>query len=274
MIARLLSALVLIPLLLLLLLAGSREMLLPLLMVASALLLWEWVGLHQRPVALPGFLPLLGAVWLLLGTGFWVGLDWIGLELSLILSGFLAWGLLDYQPGKMVSVVAGFRFMGVVYCGVPLLLVDGIRAMKHGGELICLLLFVIWATDTGALVAGRTWGRRKLAPHISPNKTWAGFWGGLCLGTLAGVASARGFGFPFSVWEGVMLGALLSFAGQVGDLLESVLKREAGVKDAGNLIPGHGGLLDRLDSLLVAIPVFALYLRASGASVGAYFLGG
>ncbi|MBF0126722.1 MAG: phosphatidate cytidylyltransferase [Magnetococcales bacterium] len=276
MIARLLSASVLIPLLLLLLLAGTREMLFPLLLLAASLLLWEWLGLMHRPVVLRTFLPVLAPVWLLLCTGHWGAPGWIPLELVLILAGLLSWGLVNYQPGKLVSSIAGFRYMGVIYCGVPLMLLDGIRAMQRGGELICLLLFVIWATDTGALLAGRTLGERKLAPHISPNKTWAGFWGGLGLGTLAGLVSAMGFSLPFSFLEAVVLGGALSFAGQIGDLLESVLKREAGVKDAGALIPGHGGLLDRLDSLLFAVPVFALYLRlrAGGADAGVFLLGG
>ncbi|MBF0296257.1 MAG: phosphatidate cytidylyltransferase [Magnetococcales bacterium] len=272
MIVRSLSALVLIPLLLWLLLAGTRDMLFVLLLVASGLLLWEWLALRSRPVVLRIFLPLLGAVWVVLGTGYGGRPDWIPLELAAILFALLVVGVAEYQRGRVVSDLAGFRFMGVLYCGLPLLLVDSIRAMEHGGRLICLLLFVIWATDTGALLAGRTWGGGKLAPDISPNKTWAGFWGGILLGALTGLGLGIGGFVPvISPLAGGLLGVVLSFAGQIGDLVESVLKREAGVKDTGNLIPGHGGLLDRLDSLLFAIPIFALYLRlgTNGVAAGA-----
>ncbi|MBF0178694.1 MAG: phosphatidate cytidylyltransferase [Magnetococcales bacterium] len=272
MIVRSLSALVLIPLLLWLLLAGTRDMLFVLLLVASGLLLWEWLALRARPVVLRIFLPLLGAVWLLLGTGYGGRTDWIPVELAAILFALLVVAVAEYQRSRVVSDLAGFRFMGVLYCGLPLLLLDSIRAMEHGGRLICLLLFVIWATDTGALLAGRTWGGSKLAPDISPNKTWAGFWGGMVLGALTGLGLGIGGFVPvISPLAGGVLGVVLSFVGQVGDLVESVLKREAGVKDTGSLIPGHGGLLDRLDSLLFAIPIFALYLRlgANGVAAGA-----
>ncbi|MBF0342158.1 MAG: phosphatidate cytidylyltransferase [Magnetococcales bacterium] len=274
MIARTLSALALAPLLIWLLLVGSRTMLLPLLLVAGGLLLWEWLRLKET-FSLWIFLPLCFVQSLMIYTGFRGYPGWIGLELVLILMGVFVWSLLEYRPGENVSARAGFRFMGVVYCGVPLMLLDGVRGMWHGGALVCLLLFVVWATDTGALLVGKRWGRAKIVPAISPNKTWAGFWGGTAAGTLVGLISAAGFGLPFSWRESLGLGLMLSLAGQVGDLVESVLKRESGVKDTGQLIPGHGGLLDRLDSLLFVAPVFYAYLRVrwSDVSLGAWFFG-
>ncbi|MBF0439116.1 MAG: phosphatidate cytidylyltransferase [Magnetococcales bacterium] len=272
---RILSGSALAPLLILLLLAGSRVMLFPLLMLAALFLLWEWVRLHEA-ISVVVFAPLLGAVWLLLGTGFMGHADWIGMELVLILGLLLSLGLIEYQPGMVITERIGFRFMGVVYCGVPLLLLDGIRGMEHGGSMICFLLIIIWFTDSGAYFVGRKFGRRKISPIISPNKTWAGFWGGTGLGLVAGVGSVMVFKTPFSLSEGMLLGLVLSLSGQVGDFVESLFKRESGVKDSGQLIPGHGGLLDRLDSLLFAIPVFAGYLqlRESGLIWGALGFGG
>ncbi len=260
MIVRSLSAVGLAPLLILLLLAGSHMLLFFLLMLVAPMLLWEWVRMKE-PVTPVVFVLITTGVWLLLLTGFFGHADWIVLEIVGVLLALMVWGLVEYQPGKAVFGLFGYRFVGIVYCGVPLVLLDEIRGMAQGGALICLLLFVIWATDTGAYLVGRRWGDRKIAPLISPNKTWAGFWGGICLGTLAGVGSSVGFSLPFSLLEGVILGFVLSLSGQVGDLVESLLKRESGVKDSGQLIPGHGGLLDRLDSLLFAAPVFACYLR-------------
>ena len=123
---------------------------------------------------------------------------------------------------------------------------------------LIILLMLIWASDTFAFFAGRLWGKKPLAPHVSPKKTMAGFWGGmvgaLCLGALA---------IPFIdqpplLIMGVSIVTIL--LGVLGDLFESLLKRIEGVKDSGTILPGHGGILDRLDSLLAALPFFALIL--------------
>ncbi|HIJ84512.1 MAG TPA: phosphatidate cytidylyltransferase, partial [Magnetococcales bacterium] len=122
-------------------------------------------------------------------------------------------------------------------------------------------LFVLWASDSGALFTGKWMGQRKFAVHISPSKTVAGFVGGLVFGGLVAVLTAMGFSLSWGVIQSLGIGLILSLAGQLGDLAESMLKREAGVKDSGRLIPGHGGFLDRLDSLLFAVPVFYLVIR-------------
>ncbi|MEO5347219.1 MAG: phosphatidate cytidylyltransferase [Magnetococcus sp. YQC-9] len=275
MIVRALSALALAPLLIGLILAGSRSALFALLVIAAALLLWEWLRLKES-FSLIVYLPLLCAQTLMMYTGYRGYPGWIGIELTVILVGLFAWSLVEYRPGEVVSTRVGFRFMGVVYCGVPMMMVDALRAMQMGGKLICVVLFVVWATDTGAYLVGRTWGQAKIVPNISPNKTWAGFWGGTAAGMGIGVVSMQGFGLPFGWIESLGLGLLLALASHAGDLVESVLKRESGVKDAGQLIPGHGGLLDRLDSLLFVVPIFYAYLRVrtSGVPLGAWFLVG
>ena len=132
-----------------------------------------------------------------------------------------------------------------------------------------LLVFIgmIWASDTGAYFTGKTIGGPKLIKEISPNKTWSGFGGALLFPALLGIIWYLVFGFHMefdgrSVYTNLVvlavLGVVTGAAGQAGDLLVSFVKRQAGVKDTGNLIPGHGGLLDRIDSLLLATPVFFL----------------
>ena len=132
-------------------------------------------------------------------------------------------------------------------------------AAETGRIWILLLVLGILASDTFAYAFGRLFGKRKLAPRISPGKTWAGAFGGV-LGTVCAVAAFKLIALPeLAWWEVAALGVPLSIAGQLGDLAESLLKRGFGVKDSGRLIPGHGGVLDRVDALLFAAPLVLLY---------------
>jgi phosphatidate cytidylyltransferase len=121
---------------------------------------------------------------------------------------------------------------------------------------------VTWASDSGAYFAGRAFGRTKMSPRLSPKKTWEGFAGGTLAAVGAGVGIIALLGLPVSALVGVALGLIGAVGGTLGDLAESMLKRQAGVKDSGNLIPGHGGLLDRVDSLLWTAPL-TYYLLAA-----------
>jgi len=116
------------------------------------------------------------------------------------------------------------------------------------------LVLAIWVGDSTALLAGRALGRQKLAPTISPNKSWEGAIGGLMASMAVSAFSFQAFGLGHW-WLGLIAGAVFSLAGQIGDLAESYLKRQAGVKDSGSVVPGHGGVLDRIDALLFAFPV-------------------
>lgn len=149
---------------------------------------------------------------------------------------------------------------GVYYVGLPVLALLFLRNHEQGLLLAFWALGLVWATDIGAYFAGRSIGGPKLAPAISPSKTWSGLGGG--------VAAALAFGFTLHAWLGlpIRLGAasgLLAVIAQLGDLFESWLKRRAGVKDSGRLLPGHGGVLDRLDGVAAAAPIAALMV-ASG----------
>jgi phosphatidate cytidylyltransferase len=147
----------------------------------------------------------------------------------------------------------GWKIGGFFYALAPAIALLWIRERDaHGLELLLWVFLVTWSTDIGAYFAGRTFGRAKLAPSISPNKTWAGLYGGIAAAALVGGAwvLATGLGRPL-----LILAPLLAVAAQAGDLFESWMKRRAGVKDSGNWLPGHGGLLDRLDGL---VPVAVL----------------
>jgi len=148
---------------------------------------------------------------------------------------------------------------GVVYVGLGYASLLILREGARGFEDVVFVMVVVWASDIGAYITGRVFGGRRLAPRLSPGKTWAGAGGALAFAVAAGLGVATAFGASRSAqyWaEGVA--ALLSVAAQGGDLLESALKRHFGKKDSGALIPGHGGLLDRVDGLLTAAPVAVL----------------
>ncbi|MBI3602964.1 MAG: phosphatidate cytidylyltransferase [Nitrospirae bacterium] len=155
---------------------------------------------------------------------------------------------------------AAVLIFGVLYIGLAMGHLLLTRALAGGEFLIFFLVIVTWAGDTGAYYAGIRLGRRKLAPVISPNKTVEGLIGGLLLATLVAVGARFWFLPSFSLADCLAAGLLLTVAGTLGDLAESVLKRSAGVKDSGALIPAHGGMLDRLDSLLFAAPAFYYYV--------------
>jgi phosphatidate cytidylyltransferase len=126
---------------------------------------------------------------------------------------------------------------------------------------VLTVVLAIWVGDTAALLIGRVLGKKKLAPAISPNKSQEGAVGGLLATMAVGAVSFQAFGLA-AWWMGLIAGAVISVAGQIGDLAESLLKRQAGVKDSGSIVPGHGGVLDRIDALLFAFPVG--FLMAAG----------
>jgi len=174
--------------------------------------------------------------------------------------GFLALGLVFGAFFFLAIVTRNAKLAGgQVYVGLPVLALLLLRDHPQGFAATLWTMAIVWVCDSGAYFAGRAIGGPKLAPGISPNKTWAGFIGGLVasLGfSAAFVALAPGIAIG---WWLVVVSPIVAFASQVGDLYESHLKRVAGVKDSGTLLPGHGGILDRLDGLVFAAPVAALF---------------
>ncbi|HTY85744.1 MAG TPA: CDP-archaeol synthase [Silvibacterium sp.] len=184
------------------------------------------------------------------------------------------------SPMNRVLPDTAYSVFGMLYIGVPLTTLPLLSEQENGPSLLLFLFFVVWAGDVAALYVGRAWGRRKLAPAISPGKTWEGAAAsvlgsllvGLLLLELAASLSRGNFGrlssllsYPGSIARWLVLAVMLNIAAQVGDLVESAIKRGAGVKDSGSILPGHGGVLDRIDALLVASPVlwYALLLQVS-----------
>jgi phosphatidate cytidylyltransferase len=149
---------------------------------------------------------------------------------------------------------------GVLYVGLTLSTLVSMRALPAGEWFVLFVLLVTWAADTGAYFAGTRWGRHLLAPAISPKKTVEGLIGGVALAVGISLLAQAWFLPQLSVLDAVVLGLLLTGTGLIGDLSESVIKRSVGVKDSGGILPGHGGMLDRLDSLLFTAPTFYYYV--------------
>lgn len=215
---------------------------------------WAWAALLL--VAMAG----LGGEWGRLAgirhpylLGVTLGFVWLGALLLGPLGGLMC--LVVLWAGAALSW-GGFAGYGVPYAGLAGVALLWLRARPGGLADTVFLVLVVWGTDIGAYLAGRLIGGPKLAPRISPGKTWAGSAGGLLIAAAIGAALAAVLG---DNWETAFAtGVALSFVAQAGDLLESAIKRKLGVKDSGRTIPGHGGLFDRLDGFLAAAPVAAL----------------
>ena len=158
--------------------------------------------------------------------------------------------------------LAGLLYVSVLLSALPLLQRDAVQ-----GELwVFVALGVTFSCDTGAYFAGRALGKRKLAPSISPGKTWAGFWGGVASAMVFVFIARQTFFSTLTLLDVVLVGGASAVLGPAGDLVESMLKRSAVVKDSGNVIPGHGGVLDRVDALLFVggfVYVYAVHLRTA-----------
>ena len=180
-----------------------------------------------------------------------------GAALTFSVFAAMTWHLLDYEKGRdRAASDFAVTTTGIVYMGwIGSYLID-LRNMPGGLWWLVIVLPAIWLTDIGAYFVGSRLGKHPLSRRISPNKTWEGYWGGVIAGTFIAAAlpilwHSFGLGGPaIAWWQGALLGASLSAISILGDLGESMFKREAGVKDASNFFPGHGGVLDRIDSWL------------------------
>lgn len=170
-------------------------------------------------------------------------------------------------PGASVEVAMdrlARLLLGVAWC-LLLTVAIWIARSNHGMAWLFVAFLSTWLGDTGAYLVGKAVGRRKLSPRLSPNKTWEGIAGGLTLSTMGVIGMAMWAVPNLSAGQACVLGPLLYAAGVFGDLAESMLKRSAGVKDSGRLMPGHGGVLDRLDSFMAVAPVLFMWMRGVGA---------
>jgi len=168
--------------------------------------------------------------------------------------------LLSRSPLEQSLRDGAMTLFGVLYLGLTLGTLSMTRLLPLGEWLIFFLLLVTWASDTGAYLVGTLYGRHRLAPTISPKKTVEGLVGGLIAAIIAGYAARWWFLPDLSGLDCLILATLLTISGLWGDLTESAMKRSVGMKDSGGILPGHGGMLDRLDSLLFTAPVFYYYV--------------
>src|SRR5699024_10382338 len=174
-------------------------------------------------------------------------------EEVLILFVMLILGYSVLSKNKFTFNEAGFTLLSVIYVALGFYFLVETRLL--GLEYLLFILFIIWATDTGAYFSGKFFGKRKLWPKISPNKTIECALGGLTLALIVALIFHIVYPFTYSITYIAVVAILISIVGQIGDLVASAIKRTYDVKDSGNILPGHGGILDRLDSLLFMIPL-------------------
>jgi len=278
---RLLSAAVLIPLVLGLTYLGGVWFL-GLVLVALTLAGYEYASLLKQAGDSPSPIFVIATIWLFALDAYFPQARLLRPGLTVSVLSLLTWAVVRYERGRSRAVTdwawtaAGSLYLG--WMGAHFVLLRNIGALPRApllapaqGEGLwwtTLALSSAWLADTGAYLAGQAWGRHKLASRVSPNKTWEGWAGGIALGTLGGVAVAAlirviapvlGSASVLTLQEGLALGALIALLSPLGDLGESLIKRHVGAKDSGQLVPGHGGMFDRIDSLLWAAVIAYYY---------------
>lgn len=226
-----------------------------LMMVFSAICLWEFLVFSKMPRAL--------VQWVIFFIVLSMCIEWVGRMRGRDLMGglilfpisCLVFKLFSKERSLVKILQLSQVFFGWLYIGMPFFLARHLYTFDGGKNLIMGLFILIWGNDTSAYLVGRRWGKRKLAPSISPRKTIEGLWGGTIFCLICGLI--------FSIWGErywLMMGLIVAVFGTLGDLVESGIKRAYGVKDSSRLFPGHGGFLDRLDSFIFVIPVVIAYL--------------
>lgn len=225
---------------------------------------WEYSIMFQAAHHKPSRLALLGGTFFVSATRtFFPDYSLPALEIFVLLA--LAIHLVQYERGKDSAVIDfGITVAGLVYIGwIGSYLLD-LRNLPNGAWWVFLALPCVWMADVGAYSIGAAYGKHKMAPRLSPKKSWEGYWAGVLTAVLAGMFFSYAYSTwgPLNVpiWQGGLLGLLIGLLTPLGDLGESMFKRQVGMKDSGNIIPGHGGAFDRIDSWLW------------GAVIGYYFI--
>lgn len=277
---RILTAIVLIAAVFCLIFFGQLWMITLFAAIVAELAAYEYLQLANKNARIPSDASRIPFWWMLIGTGllFVTTLPNWPLEaqlpvLSAITFVLFAWNGFRIPLNRVLPDTAQGLF-GLIYVAYPLTLVPLLWKQEDGPALVLFLMVCVWSGDIAALYIGRNFGKHKLAPRLSPNKTWEGSIASVLGSVLAASLvilisdqlTARGntmLHISEPVWQSLLLAVILNIAAQVGDLLESAIKRGVGVKDSGNMLPGHGGMLDRIDALLLAAPVlwYALLIK-------------
>ena len=257
---RILSALVLIPLVVSGIWFAPQWLVVLLVEAVLVAAFIEYADLYEKTGVLVPRVPACAAAVVTSVAVAWPGQLSADLVLIAILIAVSAAVLGAYQPASHVPASAAAALFSAVYLGVPLGCLAALRGV-FGREALLLVLIVVWVSDSAQYYAGRLFGRHRLSPTVSPKKTVEGAVGGLVAGVAVMIALGRIWLPALSIWWLAGVGAVMVALGIAGDLFESLLKRSAQVKDSSGLIPGHGGVLDRIDALLFVGPGFYLFLR-------------
>jgi len=237
---------------------------------------WEWAAFaslgSKSRLAFVGTLALsIAPLWFALGVGGATGYD-AGFALGFSLLGALFWALMfaaiasfprSTEAWNDKSRISAMGMLSLLCTWVGLV---SLKALLPNGALVIMLIIMVAAVDVGAFFTGKLFGKRKLAPALSPNKTWEGVWGGVTLNVAVSIVFAillNRYVQPFAPIDYAIFAALaliVAFFSVVGDLAESMLKRNRELKDSGSILPGHGGLLDRIDGLMAATPICVAFL--------------
>ncbi|OLQ92395.1 CDP-diglyceride synthetase [Vibrio ponticus] len=272
---RIITALILAPLVILAIFKLSLPLFIALIAGVTLIGFWEWtqfVETNNRIVALLPSLVVTGLSFALIPFDAY-SLNHLSVSHYAVLSAGFIWWLFSsalaitypksaslWQGSKLLRHLFGILTMLPFLWSIVMLRAEGVLTDPyHGAKLVLYVCFIVWAADSGAYFAGKSLGKRKMAPHVSPNKTVEGLIGGLITSLLVGWGTAEWFDIEFSSVAAFIAITLITVVISVlGDLVESMFKRVSGIKDSSNIIPGHGGVLDRVDSLTAAFPVFAL----------------
>ncbi|MFJ3793745.1 phosphatidate cytidylyltransferase [Kitasatospora sp. NPDC090091] len=230
-------------------------------MAAVSVGIWELTSrLSERKEIKAPLVPLVAGGIAMIATGYWSGVQWAAASLALTGLAVMVWRMAEPPENYLRDITAGV--FTAFYVPFLATFVAMMLAADDGAQRIVLFLIVTICSDTGAYAVGYKFGKTKLAPTISPGKTREGLAGGIALSMLAGALLMQLIIDDGSWWQGLILGGCAAVTATLGDLGESMIKRDLGIKDMGTLLPGHGGIMDRLDSLLPTAPVVWLLLAA------------
>jgi len=259
---RILSALLFIPFFLWILISGSTFLFFLLVSLAALIGLHEFFSFRDR--AISGELKVFAYFWAI-SILFFAHMGDSSKILPVLSAGLVIAFLVRLRRADDLSYVSeeiGFLSLGVFYVVLLLSYLLLLRNLEHGSLWLLLLFIVVWFNDTAAYFTGMSIGKRRLYPKISPKKSVEGFAGGLLGSIAAAILAKMVFLHQLSLMDSFMIAIAIGILGPLGDLVESMLKRSSSVKDSGSLIPGHGGILDRIDSILFSAPFLYYFVAA------------